>query len=395
MKLPPSLFDDSPRPPPSRSRSRVRYGTKGPSKSSDSSRMRLTPDTTPEQPVLEEDYFAPQGVWRPRASKLRATAEVHGSGALESGVRSTCAVDQPSYVYVLVHASENRLKIGRSDVPLRRLANLPEAEQVDHVQSFRLALPDRQRAREVESMLHKALASYRLKLTILDASSLRQDQLQRWDGATEWFSLAGMRHVLDLLRALPEFMGRQGAPLESLDGQPYLQTVPLRHMNEADRLRDEASQHNLGQLDHICDALMQVKRHLKISWKGGKGESVGEGKGEDKVAAGGVLSHGGILRIHGYKGWWDLENLTSRMSITDHALWNLKTGKASQSERTCHRTGVTVSAPLVSLVSLIRFAIDKPNDLELVFNHPDRLHTVPAGTDIYRRWMRFLEVLAP
>lgn len=68
------------------------------------------------------------------------------------------ALVQPCFVYVFVHANESRLKIGRSDVPLRRLGNLPEADYIDRVQSFRLELPDRQRAREVEPMLHKALA---------------------------------------------------------------------------------------------------------------------------------------------------------------------------------------------------------------------------------------------
>lgn len=206
MKLPPSLFD-------------APLGPCSPS-----------PSTQPLQPQLREDYFAPQGVWRSRPSKLRATAAAHGTGVL----------GMPSYLYVFVHANENRLKIGRSDVPLRRLANLPEAESIDHIQSFRLELPDRQRAREVESMLHKALAGYRLKLTLLNASSLRKYQHQGWDGVTEWFSLSGMRHVLDLLRALPESAAGQGAQLETLDGQPYVTDAPLQYVNEADRLRDEA-----------------------------------------------------------------------------------------------------------------------------------------------------------
>lgn len=51
------------------------------------------------------------------------------------------------------------------------------------------------------------------------------------------------------------------------------------------------------------------------------------------------------------------------------------------------------SSPVTSLVALIRFATDEPNDLELVFNHPDRLQKVPAGADVYRRWTQFRKAL--
>lgn len=347
MKLPPSLFDDS--------------------SATGLPRAGFQPQQTP----LREGYFAPQGVWRPRPVKRRATSAAQGASV----------GGQSSYLYVFVHAKENRLKIGRSDVPLRRLSSLPEAEHIDHIQSFRVELPDRQRAREVESLLHKALADYRLQLTFLNASSLHRYQLKGWDGMTEWFRLSGMRHVLDLLRALPESTARQGASLQTLDGQPYVMDAPMVYLKEADRRREEARKYNLGQLDHICDALLQIRRHLNISWQ------------ESKAGDSSALRHGGILRVHGYKGWWDLENLTPRMGLTDHALWNLKTGKASQPERTCHRTGIAISSPVASLVCLIRFAIDQPNDLELVFSHPDRLRQVPASSDIRRRWFQFRKAL--
>ena len=168
MKLPDSLFDDPNRLQPTR------------------------PDTEPQQPLLREERFDRKGVWRPR------------SASRSTGCGATSEVSaQRSYLYVFAHATQNRFKIGRSDVPLRRLAKLPEADQIDHVQSFRLELPDRHRSREVESMLHKALAAYRLKLTWFNASTLRPYQTQGWDGVTEWFSMSGLHHVMDLCGRCP------------------------------------------------------------------------------------------------------------------------------------------------------------------------------------------------
>lgn len=362
MKLPDSLFDD-----PNRLQTTYR-------------------DTEPQQPLLREDRFARQGVWRPRSA----------ARSMVCGAASEVAA-QPSFLYIFTHATQNRFKIGRSDVPLRRLANLPEADQIDHVQSFRMQLPDRRRAREVESMLHKGLAAYRLKLTWFDAQTLKNFQIKGWDGVTEWFSVSGLHHVMDLLRALPESSAIQRVPLQTLEGQPYVVDAPVQFLKESDRLRNEACQHNLERSDHICHTLMLIKRHLAISWQDGKDSNNPNGGDIGK------LTCGGILRLHGYRNWWDLENLTPRMSITDHALWNLKTGKAINALKPCRagrrttafarHVAPAASSPVTSLVALIRFASDKPDDLELVFHHPDRLQKLPAGADIHRRWTQFRKAL--
>ena len=362
MKLSESLFDD-----PNRLQTTYR-------------------DTVPQQPLLREDSFARQGVWRPRA------------GAGSTGLETASVVPtRPSFLYVFAHATQNRFKIGRSDAPLRRLADLPEAGQIDHVQSFRLELPDRRRAREVESMLHKGLAAYRLKLTWLNTSTHRDRQTQRWDGVTEWFSMSGLRHVMDLLRALPETSAIQRVPLQTLQGEPYTVDAPKRFLKASDRRHDEACQHNLERLDHICHAFMQINRHLPISWQ--------DGPVSNSLICGGIgrLTWGGILRVHGYRSWWDLENLTPRMGITDSTLWSLKSGKSVKIHKPCRKAipadsyaaHVTpgTSSPVTSLVALIRFASDAPNDLELVLNHPDRLKKLPAGADVYRRWTQFRKAL--
>ena len=362
MKLPDSLFDD-----PNRLQTTYR-------------------DTEPQQPLLREERFDRKGVWRPRSAspqQARAYTRQEPPG--------------PSYLYVFAHAYEKRFKIGHSVLPLGRLANLPEANQIDHVQSFRLEFPDRRRARQVESMLHKALASFRLELASLIATAFSQQQVKAWDGSTEWFSMSGMHHVMGLLNALPEFLPAQQIPLETLDGKPYVVDAPVKFRKESDRWRHEARQYNLERVDQICNSVMQIKRHLKISWHDSKSSKDPNGSSM------GSLPTGGILRVHGFRGWWDLENLAPRMGFTDHALWNLKSGKTINALKPC-RAGRRITAfarhvmpgatsPVTSLVAVIRFASDKPDDLELVFHHPDRLQKLPAGADIHRRWTQFRKAL--
>lgn len=362
MKLPDSLFDD-----PNRLQTPYR-------------------DTEPQQPLLREERFDRKGVWRPRS-----TSQLQSGGYMRQESLG------PSYLYVFAHTFEKRFKIGHSVLPLGRLANLPEANQIDHVQSFRLEFPDRRRARQVESMLHKALASFRLELASLIASTFGQQQVKAWDGATEWFSMSGMHYVMDLLRALPESLSAQQIQLETLDGKPYVVDAPLKFRKESDRWRYEARLYNLERLNHICNSVMQIKRHLKISWHDNKSSKAPTGSSM------GSLPAGGILRVHGYRGRWDLENLAPRMGFTDHSLWNLKLGKTINALKPCRASRRTstfakhvtpgASSPVTSLVAVIRFAIDKPDDLELVFHHPDRLQKLPAGADVHRRWTQFRKAL--
>ena len=105
----------------------------------------------------------PMGVWLPRKARHPAS----------NGFNRHAASNQPSYVYLFVHATENRFKIGKSQSPVDRLAQLPEAGQIDGTQSLRVALPDRQRAGQVESLLHRGLAGYRLQLSWIDRKSTR------------------------------------------------------------------------------------------------------------------------------------------------------------------------------------------------------------------------------
>ena len=93
-----------------------------------------------------------------KSRKCREPRGTQGSqdfqGSQRPGKAGPC--DKPCFVYILVHAIEQRMKIGMSDDPLIRLRQLPEADQIDRVRSLRVELPNRQRASQVESLLHKA-----------------------------------------------------------------------------------------------------------------------------------------------------------------------------------------------------------------------------------------------
>ena len=302
----------------------------------------------------------PMGVWLPRRPR-------HPAGG---GVSRQAHSTQPSYVYLFVHATENRFKIGKSQSPTDRLAQLPEAGQIDGTQSLRVALPDRQRAGQVESLLHKGLAGYRLQLSWMSASGMFKVQSQPWDGATEWFSLTGLRHAIDLLRAVPGLNDAEGALLQTLDGQPYWLDRLDDHRSLQEQRRHDAGRYNLGRLDHVCDVLMQIKRHLDLCWT----------ESSDPQAS------AGILRIKALKPWWNMENLGPRLELTTNELWALKTGKLPG------KPGCAMQA-FTPLVTLMRYAGDEPNDLELVFNAMERIRKLPAGAVIARRWAAFREVI--
>ena len=316
------------------------------------------------------------GVWLPRTRRIPADKDpVAGSSTAQE------AASAISYVYLFVHASENRFKIGRSYSPQTRLTQLPEAGQIDQAQSLQIELPDRTRAAEVESLLHKGLSAYRLQLswsTLLDhplahlhpnpepeLESKLNPQPLHWDGETEWFSLSGLHHAVTLVSAVPGLMQDGGALLQTLDGQPYWLWRSSQDRSRGAWLRHEATSFNEAQLDRIGGVLLQLKRQLVLRWC----------KSDFPTDA-------GILRIEGFKAWWDPETVNVRLKATTNELWALKTGKPA-----------LVNSE-ISMLRLIRFAVDKPGDLELVFGARARIRKVPAGALVLRRWGQFVAGLA-
>jgi len=320
--------------------------------------------------------------------KSRRCREPQGSkdfhGRHRPGKAGPC--DKPCFVYILVHATEQRMKIGMSDTPKIRLNQLPEAGQIDRARSLQLELPNRQRASQVESSLHKALGEQRLELTWTHAAGLNGLSAgPRWDGATEWFHLRGLSSAIEILHALPGLSDEGSLQLQTLDGKPYWLEPGYETLTHAEWLRHDACRYNLNRIERICDVLTQINRCLKLRWRYSTVSS----------------THSGILRIQGFKRWWDPENLPPRMLVLTNELWALKTGKpAIQAafqpplQSTANQTVASVSPPdYVSLLTLIRYASDDPNDLELVFNISSRIRKLPAGLKIARRWALFREGL--
>jgi hypothetical protein len=274
------------------------------------------------------------------------------------------------------------MKIGMSDDPLIRLSQLPEAGQVDQSRSLRVELPSRQRASKVESLLHKALGEQRLEPVWIDAAD-RYDfgAGPHWDGATEWFHLKGLSAAIEILHALPGLSEEGSLQLQTLNGKPYWLEPGYETLTHAEWLRLDASRYNLKCIERICEVLAKINRCLPLRWSYSTEAS----------------THSGILRIVGFKPWWDPENLPPRMLVTTNELWALKTGKPAvqAATQTANQAAGSVSPhDHVSLVTLMRYAKDEPNDLELVFNTSARIRKLPAGLKVARRWALFREGLA-
>jgi hypothetical protein len=94
-----------------------------------------------------------------------------------------------SFIYVLQHAYEDRIKIGYSVNPVARARSLPD--QIDYDRSFQLAIDGRCVTR-VEKMLHFAARRFRV--------TPEHDG----DGSTEWFAPEAIRVVRSIVERHPE-----------------------------------------------------------------------------------------------------------------------------------------------------------------------------------------------
>lgn len=99
-----------------------------------------------------------------------------------------------AYVYLLAHATEPRVKIGRSNNPKRRIGDLGEGQ-------FELSLSKIYRvesqaiARQLEHLLHQVFATFRLSRTDVNGG----DDSVRQDGDTEWFHFHCMHQAVLVL----------------------------------------------------------------------------------------------------------------------------------------------------------------------------------------------------
>jgi len=104
----------------------------------------------------------------------------------------TVGREETCYLYLAVHTTGERFKIGLSNDPLRRFEALPEATDIDLKETVARRLPSRVRASEVERSLHRALAPFRIELE------------EQGDGYTEWFRLDAFARARVIIDAMPD-----------------------------------------------------------------------------------------------------------------------------------------------------------------------------------------------
>ena len=270
----------------------------------------------------------------------------------------------PCSVYLLVHEHDRRFKIGLSQTPLARARHLPEGPCIDWRSSLQVVFPNQGRASQIERMLHKALASFRLDLAAIHRTS--------WDGSTEWFAQSGFRHAINLLRVTPT-----AGDLSSLARmQPLDQTLHPDRGNgkwhEAEHLNDSkdaltliqerhqgAAEYNRQQLAVIAEMLTVLSWSLRIEVQ----------KCQERPTPLPAL-----VRIHGLKDDWSEAMMKARFQVLDSERWALHTGDAAPKPH------------VTPLVKLIRYSSTAPQVLELVVNDLKVIGRLPGGHDVVAQW---------
>lgn len=338
--------------------SRQKPEVEGPEQASKGSKdSNCNPASSPNSPSRGRSA---RGVWLPRRRRALASPRV-------------------SYVYLLVHQTQNRFKIGRSLAPKTRFANLPEADEVDVLRSLQVMLRDQTRACQIESLLHKALADFRLdRLAWYGVRDLGVQMLPSWawddvwDGETEWFALPAFRHAIEILKKIPGLNGPAVSALQTLEGQPWLEEAfePDPHEQQFKAMQA----YNLVRFDEIFDVLMVISRQHRMVWTASL---------KPEMSA-------GSLRIERFKSQWAPDMVNVRFLVTSSTLWELKTQQPPTGKKYMNQCeGVAVDEAICPLVKLITYSKTCPEDLELIFNAVDSLSTVPSGPQVLERVLAF------
>jgi len=293
-------------------------------------------------------------------SSSRFKGGMPGFGTITLPRRKQTCVSAPvpavCYVYLMIHDSQSRFKIGLSLRPVVRMQQLPEADDVAVDRSVRVELPNFKRARQVESMLHKALAGFRLKLLDEDGQS--------WDGSTEWFNLAGLSNAINLLRVMP--VANEPfvlANLETFMGEPYRHAVALDIPTPAKVRKQPFEDLNMRRMLAIFDVLNSLRQ---LFWMDVRQVNDRSGPVE-------------CLCIHDFRKEVDLGLMKVRNEVFSNDFWALSTGNGDAT---------------VPLVRLIRYSLTTPGTLELVINNLAVIRKLPAGDRVAAVWQGHLAWLS-
>lgn len=110
-------------------------------------------------------------------------------------------VDMSAFVYLLTHQAAPRLKIGKAGNLLVRARQLGQ-RRFDFGSSFALRVDDDSAAQNLERLLHRAFAQWRIA-----PADLVRDEDESTDGDTEWFHLACKERLLQFLEANRDLLG--------------------------------------------------------------------------------------------------------------------------------------------------------------------------------------------
>ena len=273
----------------------------------------------------------------------------------------------PCAVYLLVHSHAQRFKIGLSQDAWLRGQNLREASSIHWARSLQVLLPSRMRARQVEQMLQKALAAFRLDLS--------QGRGAAWDGSTEWFSIAALRHAVCLLQVTPvddDGLVRAQLIPASRDSLMPADTeatatpadIPTTGKNAeppAAKGKHDPGQYNLEQVARMSEVLFTLSWRYRVELVQGP------------VSGGAASPRAALIHINGIRENSE-EVSRDRFQVMAPELWALR----SKAQRTCRL--------VVPLVRLIRYCPERPDALTLVINDLQLIRRLPEGLQIVAQW---------
>jgi hypothetical protein len=234
----------------------------------------------------------------------------------------------PCYVYLLVHRLSPRFKIGVSVDPQVRARGLPDAEHIAEESSLKALFSDRRRAMEIEKSLHKLLSGFRLRI--------HGEGPERWDGGTEWFSIDGLSHAVNLLSQTP--LGDEQTTLVTLTtlADESYTSGPRRlcHREAQTRRWFEATHANLRQMNEIVKALRKLNDNLDIVLQSAPpARPTQRGfaeQGETGASGEPLAAQPEVVYLYGLGDLWESEMLSSRFQMSDSAFWMFRTGRLRQ-----------------------------------------------------------------
>lgn len=292
-------------------------------------------------------------------------------------------IDGPCNVYLLLHENQTRFKIGISGNTRKRAKDLPEADHIDYVHSVQVPFTTRARAVQIEAMLHKGLAGHNISIDVPNG--------EQWDGATEWFSMAGLPLAVELLQIVPAHPNSaQAAPLLTLKGEPYLgMHAPARvTLSPKQQRLMEAGAQNVQRMRHIAQVISMLSFHLQITWHPADGAcqvkrrqaKAGHAGTKESIrnpslsVAGKTQERPERLYIHKMRSAWTEELFSMRLEAMSDALWWLQTGL------------IQPAKARLSLACLIRYLPEQPDTMEIQIRDEAKIRRLPTGPRMIEMW---------